>query len=271
GKVMRRKIYNFLKRRRSQGEKSIVSQKVVITLPIHPIMFALYGFLLFPLFMYSPIIFASLSSYLGVSSSAAAALGLLMPTLSFPLSLVNVVVKRIETEEEILTYDSKYITFMGFPIPVFIPVLQRKEITIAVNLGGAVLPIFFSTLLIIAIGRSSSDMLIRALLDVAVTSIVTFFTSRAVPRVGIVTPSLIPPIVSTLAAFLLGGGHFTFPIAYIGGVLGSLIGADVLRLMKDIDKFKSELGSAFLSIGGAGTFDGIFLSGIFAAVFSAIL
>lgn len=43
-------------------------------------------------------------------------------------------------------------------------------------------------------------------------------------------------------------------IAYIGGTLGVLIGADLLRL------------DAVRKLGGAGTFDGIFLSGLVAAL-----
>jgi uncharacterized membrane protein len=55
-------------------------------------------------------------------------------------------------------------------------------------------------------------------------------------------------------------------LAYIGGTLGTLIGADILN----IDKIKN-LGAPVASIGGAGTFDGIFMSGIMAVLLSAIL
>ena len=51
------------------------------------------------------------------------------------------------------------------------------------------------------------------------------------------------------------------PLAYISGTLGVLIGADLLRL-GDIRK----LGAPFASIGGAGTFDGIFITGIVAVL-----
>ncbi len=46
-------------------------------------------------------------------------------------------------------------------------------------------------------------------------------------------------------------------VAYISGVMGILIGADLLRLHQ-LKKF----GISFLSIGGAGVFDGIFIVGI---------
>jgi uncharacterized membrane protein len=46
-------------------------------------------------------------------------------------------------------------------------------------------------------------------------------------------------------------------VAYVSGVLGTLIGADLLRLPQ-----MKELGSTILSIGGAGVFDGIYLVGL---------
>lgn len=50
-------------------------------------------------------------------------------------------------------------------------------------------------------------------------------------------------------------------IAYVSGVLGTLIGADVSNLGA-IPK----LGAPVASIGGGGTFDGVFLSGIIAVL-----
>jgi uncharacterized membrane protein len=51
------------------------------------------------------------------------------------------------------------------------------------------------------------------------------------------------------------------PVAFVAGVAGPLIGADLMHL-KDITK----VSAGMLSIGGAGTFDGIVLSGVLAAV-----
>ena len=51
------------------------------------------------------------------------------------------------------------------------------------------------------------------------------------------------------------------PVAFVAGVLGPVQGADLLHL-KDIKR----VSAGMLSIGGAGTFDGIVLSGIVAAL-----
>ena len=51
------------------------------------------------------------------------------------------------------------------------------------------------------------------------------------------------------------------PLAYVSGSMGTLIGADLMNLGKI-----SRLGAPVVSIGGAGTFDGVFLTGILAGL-----
>ena len=51
------------------------------------------------------------------------------------------------------------------------------------------------------------------------------------------------------------------PILAFAGSMGTLIGADLLNL----DKIQG-LGAPVASIGGAGTFDGVFLTGIIAVL-----
>jgi uncharacterized membrane protein len=82
--------------------------------------------------------------------------------------------------------------------------------------------------------------------------------------VGIAVPILVPPLASVVIALLLSR-QYTAPLAYVGGSLGTLIGADLLNL----DKIQG-LGAPVASIGGAGTFDGIFLSGILAVLFASV-
>jgi len=50
-------------------------------------------------------------------------------------------------------------------------------------------------------------------------------------------------------------------VAFVAGVLGPLIGADLLRLNEVV-----KIAPAVVSIGGAGTFDGIVLSGLISAL-----
>jgi uncharacterized membrane protein len=86
-----------------------------------------------------------------------------------------------------------------------------------------------------------------------------YLVARPVAGLGIAMPGFVSPIISAGLALLLSS-DMAPPIAFVAGVLGPLVGADLLHL-KDIEAS----GTGVLSIGGAGTFDGIVLSGIVAA------
>jgi uncharacterized membrane protein len=54
-------------------------------------------------------------------------------------------------------------------------------------------------------------------------------------------------------------------VAYVAGTIGCLLGADILNLGSVAD-----LGAPVASIGGAGTFDGVFLTGIVAVLIASL-
>ncbi len=136
---------------------------------------------------------------------------------------------------------------------------QPPEVTttvVAVNVGGALIPILLSVYLL------PKAPLLRTGLALAIVSSVAYLLSRVEPGVGITLPAFVPPLVSAGVALILAWRRAA-PVAYISGTMGILIGADLLNLREVID-----MGGGFLSIGGAGVFDGIFLTGIIAAFLS---
>jgi uncharacterized membrane protein len=130
---------------------------------------------------------------------------------------------------------------------------------IAVNVGGAVIP----TLLSIYLLARNQIWLLGAVGTVIVT-VVVHRLATMVPGVGIAVPILGPPLVTAIVAVVLSR-RFAGPLAYISGSLGTLIGADLLNL----DKLHG-LGVPVASIGGAGTFDGIFMTGIVAVLLASL-
>jgi uncharacterized membrane protein len=93
-------------------------------------------------------------------------------------------------------------------------------------------------------------------------ALISKFLARIVPGKGITVPVFAPPVLAALFA-LIFAPNFTSPAAFIIGTLGTLIGADLLNLKK-----AQKLSPVFLSIGGGGVFDGIFLVGIVSALLS---
>lgn len=127
---------------------------------------------------------------------------------------------------------------------------------VAINLGGALVPMAFSVDLLLHYAIAP----LQLLASLGVVTAVSYAMSRPVPGLGIAMPVFVAPLAAALAALVFGGGQAP-PLAYVAGVLGVLIGADLLRL-GDIRR----LGVPMASIGGAGTFDGIFITGIVATL-----
>lgn len=127
---------------------------------------------------------------------------------------------------------------------------------VVVNVGGAVVPIAFS-LYLIAHNPLNAFHIVAAVAGVALVAHTFSFPVRGI---GIGIPMLLAPIAAALIATVLDPQQRA-PLAYVGGTLGVLIGADLIRL-KDI----RNMGAALASIGGAGAFDGVFLTGLVAVL-----
>lgn len=129
-----------------------------------------------------------------------------------------------------------------------------RERVIAINVGGALIPLALSAYLL------PRAPLWETLLTTLVVAAVCKVLARITPGVGITLPAFVPPLVSAAMATILATGQGA-PVAYIGGTLGTLIGADLLNLPA-----VRRMPALMLSIGGAGVFDGVFLVGIVAAL-----
>ena len=130
---------------------------------------------------------------------------------------------------------------------------------IAVNVGGAIIPGLLSLYLLVR-----HRLWLLGGVGTVIVAAVVHQMATLVPGVGIAVPVVAPPLITALVAFLLSY-RYAGPLAYISGTLGTLIGADLLNL----DKLHG-LGVPVASIGGAGTFDGIFITGIVAVLIASI-
>ena len=208
--------------------------------------------------------------FLGIIGGAFAKLGFSWGTAFLILfatlagSFVNIPVASLENR---LVYGEEYGEFVPFVQLLYRIPLPAERTTLAINVGGALIPILISLYLLIESVLMTASLLtaLLALAGVALVSAVAHLTSRVVPGLGIVTPVFIPPLSALLCGLAfsipLGAGGMAAPvIAYTSGTLGVLIGADLLNL----DRIR-DMGAPMVSIGGAGTFDGIFLAGVIAA------
>jgi uncharacterized membrane protein len=166
-------------------------------------------------------------------------------------SRINIPVRRFPDHTE--KRDTEFVAFgVRYRVP---EVVHTGQTVLAVNVGGAVIPTALAVYLII-----HNSIWVAALVGILVVSVVVHLVARPVPGVGIATPFFISPVVAAVFATVVGG-RAVAAVAYASGTLGTLIGADLTNLGRI-----RGLGAPIASIGGAGTWDGVFLTGIVAVL-----
>jgi uncharacterized membrane protein len=222
----------------------------MIYLPVSLFLFLLF-LLLFPLIW--------LSVALDLVEIAVAKLGF-SPQVAFFLfaavllgSLINIPLYQVESTVTIVPdlRDMWLRQFWGIPLQK----ITQKTI-VALNVGGGLIPV------LLAIYELTRSDLFAIFLVTAIVTVVSYYSAHVVPGIGIQMNALISPLTACLSALLMAESQIP-SVAFAGGILGTLIGADLLHL-KEIER----MSPGVVSIGGAGVFDGIAMCGLFALLLS---
>lgn len=123
---------------------------------------------------------------------------------------------------------------------------------VALNVGGGLIPV------LLALYQITRGHALAILATTAIVTLVCYCAAQVVPGTGIRMNAMVAPLTAVVCGWIVGGVAAP-SVAFAGGILGTLIGADLLHL-KEIER----LSSGTLSIGGAGVLDGIALCGLFA-------
>jgi uncharacterized membrane protein len=170
-------------------------------------------------------------------------------------SYFNIPVMQLPQQEMV---SGQEIDFFGmrYVVPVLV---DWPGTVIAVNVGGAVIPGLTSLYLL-----AKNRLWLQGVLAVACVAAVCHALARPIPGLGIALPIFVPAAAAAIVALLISRRQAA-PLAYIGGSLGTLVGADLLNFGK-----LQGLGAPIASIGGAGTFDGIFVTGVVAVLLASL-
>lgn len=210
------------------------------------------GFILLLPFFVANAMLAALSK-LGLAPGSA-----LVVTLGIFLGgMINIPIRKIPREQVV---EVPMVSLFGLPRVAPQLVRQRTFTIIAVNVGGCLVPCALGVYELVRLAEAGTGPLMAGLAAVAISTAVCFWLAKPVPNVGITMPALVPALVAALCALVLAREHAP-PVAFIAGVLGTLIGADLLHL-REVQRTHTGVAS----IGGAGTFDGIVLSGLVATL-----
>jgi uncharacterized membrane protein len=172
--------------------------------------------------------------------------------LSWIGSWVNIPLARLPVEESMPEGGVLRIFGQRYVVPRW---REPQHMILAVNVGGAVVPALLSLYLL-----TQAVAPLRVVLATAAVTLLTYRVARPVAGVGIVVPMLLPPLSAALAALILVPQQAPLA-AYVAGTMGTLIGGDLLHVRQ-----VTKLATPVASIGGAGTFDGVFLTGIIAVL-----
>ncbi len=191
----------------------------------------------------------------GIIESAYQKLGMshravtLLLLLSIFGSYINIPVATISSPPVVHHHHIYNLSYIRALLP------NPDDTIIAVNLGGAVIPVLLSAYLLMRVGGVAP-----ALIATVIVALLVHHFSRIIPDAGITVPIFIPGFAAATLAILLTREHRPV-VAYVAGTIGCLVGADVLNLA-----LVARLNAPIASIGGAGTFDGVFVSGVIAVL-----
>jgi uncharacterized membrane protein len=193
---------------------------------------------------------------LGFSWISALAIVLLMLFGSF----VNIPVYRIRRDmvriapAEVSVY-GEYSQRLSSPV---------WDTTIAINLGGAIIPVAVSLYMVYqAILITGTSLVFSVCAGIILVAAITYVSTRYLPGSGIQVSLLIPGLTALLASLLLFGGTglSAAVTAFVSGIAGTLLGGNIAQIfrIKDLDV-------PSVSIGGAGTFGAVFICCILPAL-----
>jgi uncharacterized membrane protein len=210
-------------------------------------------------------------------------IGLLLISILFPILIFYLVYLIFTKAFEYMgftTVEAIIIVFISFlfvfDIIIFefnisnIYLFTYENWIVAINMGGAVIPILLSIYLII----KKKIPLKKVLFGILVVTIISYFVTQPVPDKGIVAYFpywLLPGFFASISSIFLSWKNFikAAPLAYISGTVGVLIGADFLHIWELLNYQNTKQTTAVL--GGAVVFDMIFITGIIAVILDSII
>src|SRR5262249_29603624 len=104
------------------------------------------------------------------------------------------------------------------------PVVERDATVVAINVGGALVPLLLSLYLFLKLRLRA-----RMVLGTAIVAVIVHSLATIVPGVGIAVPMFLPPLAAVVVGLALAFRQAP-PVAYVAGSMGALIGADLWNL-----------------------------------------
>ncbi|WP_272700220.1 DUF1614 domain-containing protein [Desulfovibrio sp. Fe33] len=139
---------------------------------------------------------------------------------------------------------------------------ELKKQVFAINVGGFLMPLLLSITFIIR-----QHMIFQAdgvypwigfvMLMVAGGC---YAMSKPDPFTGIRIPLVLPALITFLCVYFFVPQEYRPVAAYVAGTMGAVLGGNIVPLL--VPRTRNQVGTPLVSIGGPGTFGGVFVAGI---------
>lgn len=149
---------------------------------------------------------------------------------------------------------------------------KRYKTRITLNVGGFIIPLFFSFYLLLSVNRMGSYPLplLEVTMSTLLMALISYMLSEVKGGIGIIVPNYTGIFAIPLGLILAPSG---LPLGEIAGVLiftPAIFGILLGMLITLITVPREEVGSAFFNIGGTGSFYTIYLISFLALIIRSI-
>lgn len=172
-------------------------------------------------------------------------------------SVINIPLYEFKSRRD---SEQKYASYLGVKYPL--PIWHGHNTVVSVNLGGCII----ATIASVYFAMALSSQWVMILLSIVAVSLGTFLLSRPSRSIGYYVPIYVPALLSLavalIALYIYGGGLYNCArLSFIAATIGTIAGTSLINIPR-----LYKLGTSFISIGGFGSFDGIFVSGVLATI-----
>ncbi len=143
---------------------------------------------------------------------------------------------------------------------------ELKKQVFALNLGGFILPLLLSLTFIIRLHVNNQADGVYGWIAFAMVMVAggCYAMTKADPFTGLRVPLVMPALMTFISVFFFVPEPFRPVAAYVAGTMGTIIGGNLAPLLTP--RIRNAVGTPMVSIGGAGTFGGVFVAGILAVL-----
>lgn len=215
-------------------------------------MFALFGFILLPIFYLFYV--GKLGTSLGISSN----IFFIIITAILILQIFEIPLYHTRTKKPDYTGREALLLGEVYSVPLEEELKIGEHLTyyttVTLNIGGFILP------LLIAMRLLYSTPMLEAIMIMLIMIVATNLLSEPKSGVGITVPKSIGLLTVPFALIL--APQSIAPVIFVSGILGILIG-----MTTQLYSIK-EKGSAYVNLGGTGSFQAIYITVLLSVMFS---